>query len=335
VAEAAERLGDKRLEEAFAAVVLFSEPLQFRMSDVMEAAQEDYPDLIRPETGGMGKVINDALGDPLHDTAEKVPLALMSLEGSDGEAVRVHIFSMTGGRYPEDHTGAIRRAIAFPEAQKAWDQHQAYLYISVHSKGTSLVDRFRAAQLTSAVASLFAGDPTALAVIFVTGDVFCEPGAFCKGARQAADGSWPLEQWISFQLTRDMIGDVPYIGCRSWGMAAFNGHELHFAPAPVDLSTAHSLCRAPAFMLLEAGSQFHDSDTMGLEGTDQKIRIRLQPEGPEVRTDTWVLIHPQSSMDERAVFGERTREPAPPGVDNTAPRPKPGFFQRMLGKKTH
>ena len=335
MAEAAERLSDKRLEESFAAVVLFSEPLQFKMSDVIEAGQEDFPDLIRPDASGMSKAIDDALGDPLHDTAQKVPMALMSLDDGNGGTVRVHIFSLTGGRYPDDHTHSIRRAITFPGAQNAWDQHQAYLYISAQIEGTSLVDRFRSAQLTSAVASLFAGDPTALAVIFTTGDVFSEPEAFCKAARQAADGSWPFEQWISFQLTGDMVDDVPHHGCLSWGMSAFNAHEIYLAPAPVDLPSTQRLAVGTAFMLLEGGSQFHDSDTIGLEGTDEKIRIRLQAEGPESRTDTWVLIHPQSSMDEMAVFGKRSRQPAPPGVDNNAPPVKSGFFQRLLGKKTH
>jgi len=324
--EKPDRFSEKRMQEAFSAVVLFNGPLQFRISDVFAAGEKEFPELIRPHPD-----LASAMDDPLYDTAAKIPMAPMMLADECSASV-VNIFSLTGGRFPDAQDTAIRSAITFPEAQQAWDDHKSYLYISAGGPNADLVDRFRAAQLTSAVAALFASDPTCVGVLFPTGDVIVSPQEWQQAARIAAEGYWPLAQWISFRLSGQKLANGVHFGCQSIGMAAFNGFESHFAMAPVEPAEAASYAYSVCHMLLDGGSAFMDSDTMGVENSDEQIRIRLLQEGAKVQTDTWVLLHPQSPIDEKSVFGERSGQPPPPGTDNSRP-PQEGFFQSLLHER--
>ena len=85
------------------------------------------------------------------------------------------------------------------------------------------------------------------------------------------------------------------------------------------------------YLLLECGNEFHDSDTLGMEHSDMRLRIRFMPEGQHAQVDTWVLIHPKSSLDETEHFGDRTRPPAPKGIDNRIYADE-GFFGRLMRK---
>ena len=113
-------------------------------------------------------------------------------------------------------------------------------------------------------------------------------------------------------------------------MAAFNGQEVSFAAAAVNPVYAGSYVQGAIYLLLSGGNGFTDGDTMGVENGDERIRIRFLEEGPNAQTDSWVLIHPSSKLDEMAMFGERANPPPPPGVDNSR-RPREDFMDELLG----
>ena len=113
-------------------------------------------------------------------------------------------------------------------------------------------------------------------------------------------------------------------------MAAFNGHEVGFASAPVEPAYAVASVQSAMYLLLAGGNRFKDADTIGVEGSDERLRIRFKPEGPQVQTDSWILLHPSSSIDELAVFGERKTPPPPPGLENEI-RPQEDYMDRLLG----
>lgn len=304
-----QRYSEKRLEDSFSVNVLFSEPLQFRQADVIAAIKEEFPSL-----GDWHDVPDSAI----HDTGLVVVAALIG--GGSADLKWVSLTAMPGP-FPKDghYDNAINRALGFKGGREAFNAHTSVLTITVKSKGPDLVSRFKAARLATCVSAVFAGDPTCLGVMFPSGDVFSSPEDWRKAAQNAVADEWPVTSWISYEIRQyapAAPGGKPQSTCGSVGVAAFNGHEVSFAAAPVVPGYAAEKVIGAVTLLLACGNTFVDSDTIGDENGDERIRIRFMEEGPDWQTDSWVLIHPDSSIDEFAVFGERSRPPAPTGVDN-------------------
>ena len=118
-------------------------------------------------------------------------------------------------------------------------------------------------------------------------------------------------------------------------MAAFNGHEVQFVWAPLEPADVVKWCWSSLWQQLEAGHEYQDSDTLGMEDDDVQVRLRHVKEGSlsegTPQTDAWFLIHPENSINDTEVFGEWSRQPPPPGVDNSVMKPK-GFLSRILGR---
>ena len=114
----------------------------------------------------------------------------------------------------------------------------------------------------------------------------------------------------------DGTDPVP-VSAQSIGVAAFTGYELIMPVVPLPPGEVVQWVYAGTRMVLERGHEFRDSNTMGIEGDDLKIRIRHVPEGKHgAQTDMWALLHPKSKVDEIKMFGPRTGMPPPPGFNN-------------------
>ena len=107
-------------------------------------------------------------------------------------------------------------------------------------------------------------------------------------------------------------------------------YEIHMEAAPIEPSDVIQMLLGATWMPLQGGSKFNDGDTMGHDGPGSipyRIRTRKHPDGTD--DNVIVLLHPDSPVDEIAVFGKNPRRPAPPGVKNER-RPQKGFLKRLL-----
>ena len=322
-----QRYSEERLEDGFEVHLLFSEPLQFRLTDVVKAIEDEFPSL-----GNW----NNFLGDLVYDTSQVVIGLLENEASSELSAV---IFSSFPGKLDagNHYDVAINRALGFPGARQAMDNHASYLSIMVSSKKTDLASRFKAARLVTCVSAVIAADPTCSAVLFPSGDVIASPQDWYEGAKSAAKNEWPLTTWFSYQPTpyAPVTPDgPPQFAWGSIGMAAFNGQEVNFASAPLDPAEGYTYVLGALHLLLSGGNTFRDGDTIGIEDSNEKIRVRFLKEGPDSQTDAWVLMHPASKLDEMAIFGEREMPPRPAGMMNVFKSDENFMDNLLAGKDT-
>ena len=316
-----QRYSEKRLADGFDAHLLLTSPLSFTTTQFLEAMAVEFPG-----------VADDAFIDigTRFDTSESVSLAMFAPMGGDYGPMLMNC--QKGARAPIDHyETAIQRAYGFKGARRALEKHTHYISISANSKGADLASRFRAARLVTCAAAVLAEDPGCLGVLFPAGDVLADPKAWRKGARQALKDEFPLDIWATFQVNpyQDPKSGKTFYSCGSVGVAAFNGHEIAFPAAPVQPLYAIKNVYCAAKIMLERGNEFRDSDTIGVENGDERLRIRFLPEGDNAQTDTWVILHPKCVVDEIEMFGERSRPPAPAGVDNRN-FGEDNFMQKLL-----
>ncbi|MBX2856686.1 MAG: DUF4261 domain-containing protein [Rhodobacteraceae bacterium] len=337
--DAPERYSDKRLNDSFSVYLLLSEPLQFSMREVAEAITEDYPVL-----GRLGIDINpiDAL-----DTGDVTVLGVL-MPKDVPECEVVTFTSLKGSLDVEYFETALQRLIAPDRREdmtRAVQSHVSYLCITCGSKESDLGSQFLAARMATCIAAVFAKLPICQAVYYPTANMITTPDEWVKGADKAAAPEWPLEIWVSWMFLRDERygAKEAWIGCHSDGMAAFNGHEVCFRPAPLPLPKVFLYAYTAVYLPLAGGNAFRDGDTVGVEDSDEKIRMRLAVEGREILphphgnvagTDTWVLFHPSAAENDEALFGPRANAPAPEGFDNSL-RPEEGFLRRLLGRRKH
>ncbi|MEM9044381.1 MAG: hypothetical protein AAGC81_06780 [Pseudomonadota bacterium] len=293
----------ERESEVFSAYVFFNEALDFTMAEVLDAYEEDYPGLPR---------FKDVI-PPQHahlSTAETATVVLLA----DHPAVpSVHLFWAANNRDWNMDGLQERSGRLFPEAAEAVRTNQGYISISAGGE-PGLATRFIAARIVTCLAAVFAGLPVATAIYWSTGGLICSPQHWISAAKDAAEDKIPTFQWVAFDRTSlPATSDLPaQVSVESYGMAPFNGHEVCFTYAPQSLRTVGGHTASMVWMLLQAGHQFGDGDTVGLEGSDVKHRIRLAPEGPLAAVNTWVVLHPASPVDEMEIFGERQGRPPPP-----------------------
>lgn len=321
--DAPQRYSEKRLADSFTVYVLFSDELEFLPSEILEAVREDYP----------GLSWTDELGFNMPIKTGTVGLgAFFSDDSEESEPRIVHMNSMPG-RCDVDWEPLFYKSRAiFPEAEDAVARHKTYLSITVGSVDSSLAARFDAARRATCLSSVFAKLPICTAVYFPSGDTVVKPENWVKAAETAMEAEVPIAEWITFGIEPVPDGKEPVpISVQTIGMAAFNGHEVLMPLVRAEPPEVVKWVFGATILLLEYGHEFKDSNTLGLEGeTDPKIRIRHMSEGMmDVQTDVWALIHPNSTVDEIAVFGERTGTPPPPGYDNSV-RGDPNSLKNKL-----
>ncbi|MEL6169878.1 MAG: hypothetical protein AAFR35_14410 [Pseudomonadota bacterium] len=311
--ETAERYSETRIKDSFTAYVLFSEPLRGTISEVMAAVSDDYPGL---------DWSSEQLGQDVFDTrGVTLSTDLSGMSRSDLTPRGRTSFIGSPGRCEIDWAPIIGKArFIFPDAQAAVDRHTDYLSVSVDSPSgdTSIAARFDAARRVTCIAAVLAKLPTALGVYFPNGDTLVTPENWVKAAETAMKGEVPLEAWVTFFLAFFDAPPEPLpVTVSTVGVAAFTGHEIVLPKARLEPVEAVKYVYGAGYLLLQAGHEFVDSDTLGVEGGAEKLRIRHVQEGRfEAQTDQWVLIHPSSGIDDVEMFGERSRKPPPPGTAN-------------------
>lgn len=314
---------ERQLNADFTVSLLFSEPFTLSMTDVVDAVVEDYPHMT-----GWAK----ANWDPME--VKKVGDVVLGVLEKEGEQRNMRMSGYPGS-VQTDFEPYLSVAHEFKGAREAVSKHRTHLTISITSDGADLASRFVAIRDLNCITAVFAKLPVCLAVFYENAGVIASPGAWVRAAETAVKDEWPLLTWLSLFVSADkLINKTSFSTCLTKGMAAFNGHEIVLASAPVPLAKAATFTVSAAWMLLAGGNTFRDSDTIGLEGSDEIYRLRLVKEG-EKNSDTnaWVLLHPNSSVDEVKQFGARSRTSPPPGSKKLLMAQKKGFLSRILRRR--
>lgn len=319
-----ERYSEKRLKDSFTAYVLLTDDLEFRPSEILEAVREDYP----------GLAWTDKLELDTPFKTGEVSLAVFFTEEEHNEPGVVHMSSFPG-QCDVDWGSVLHNAqYSFPNASEVINRHKTYLSVTVGSVDQTLAARFDAARRATCLAAVFAKLPICSAVYFPSGDTIVQPDAWVEAADTAMQAKFPMLQWISLPIIPVPDGKEPVpVSLQTIGMAAFNGHEIFMPLVRMHPSEAGPWVLSAAHLLLERGHVFQDSNTLGMEdSTEKPIRIRHMPEGMMgAQTDMWALLHEKTTLDEMEVFGEHSRPPPPPGVDNTN-RGDPDSLRKKLYK---
>jgi hypothetical protein len=319
----AERYSDKRLKDGFYAYILLSEPLQFRTGEILAAVREDYPSLVWTDSLNM---------DTPFDTSQ-FGLGVFFSQKTDVPEPSMTRLTCIPGKLQVNWDDILWKSrFTNPQGKAAVAAHVNHLCISLESVDSSLAARFDAARRLTCMAAVFAKLPTCLGVYFPSADQLVTPENWAKAADTALKAEFPSLQWMSLAVNR-FAGpdDTEMTTVNTIGLAAFTGTEVVMAKTKLPPAEAVKWVHAAAVMLVELGHKFVDGDTLGPEGQPDRVRLRFAKEGLHgMQTDCWFLIHPDSAVDEFELFGERSRPPAPKGVDNSI-RSENGW----LGKKLY
>ncbi len=311
------RYSDKRLSEDFSIYVLFSDHLQGGIKEVLDAVAEDYKG-VDWSSHQMGPDQIDTRGVTL-----STDFGLLEDFGADAARGKTSFIGMPG-RCQIDWDPVLQASrLINPDGRLAVERHTDHLQISVGSpKGdTSLAARFDAARRVTCIGAVLAKLPITLGVYFPNADLLVPPDQWVKAADTAMKGEIPVLQWMSI-YTNFFEWDGPEpkpVTAGTIGLAAFNGHELLMPQARVTGPEAGKWMYGAVRMMLEAGHEFGDGNTMGVEGEGKPIRIRHVKEGGldgQAQTDTWVFFHETSLLDDEKLLGERELAPPPPGFNN-------------------
>lgn len=306
----------------FSVDILFSEPLHFELNEIIEAVNEDFPSC---------QVKDSGINPTQSIKTDEVVLAILEpVEKHDGGSIK-----FIGAGFPDDnwrkadHTESLWRSGGF--GQDALAHHKSYMSISVDAADGSLASRFRAARLLNVVTAVFAKLPITLAIYVKWTGHFARRDLWVKAAEDAVKGEWPLVSWISYRGAWNAAeGQSKYAVGYTVGLQQFLPYELHMESAPIQPSDVIQFLCGAVWMPLQGGSTYKDGDTVGAEdGTPYRIRRRHAPDGTPL--DVFVLLHPDSPINEAAAFGPRPGIPTP----RTEPflnHPKKGFMQSLLGR---
>jgi hypothetical protein len=320
---APERYSDKRLKDGFYAYILLSESLQFRTGEILAAVREDYPSLVWTDSLNM---------DTPFDT-NSFGLGVFFSQKSDVPEPSMTRLTSVRGRLEVNWDDILWKSrLTNPDGKAAVAAHVNYLCVSLESVDSSLAARFDAARRMTCMAAVFAKLPTCLGVYFPSADLLVTPADWVTAADTALKAEFPSLQWMSLAVNgfKD-AGQADLVTVNTIGLAAFTGTEIVMPKTRLPAGDAAKWVHAAAVMLVELGHKFVDGDTLGPEGSPDRVRLRFSKEGQHgMQTDTWVLFHPNCALDEFEMFGERSRPPAPKGVDNSI-RSDNGW----LGKKLY
>ncbi|KJZ21185.1 DUF4261 domain-containing protein [Loktanella sp. S4079] len=307
----------------FSVDLLFSEPLQFDIAEIIEAVNEDYPSC--------------QIADPGFNPHPRVNTGAVALaifkprEPHDGVDIK-----MIGAGFPDenfrhaDHTETFWRSRGFGQEELA--RHQSYISVSVDAVDDSLASRFRAARLLNVVTAVFAKLPITLAIYCKWTGHFVSPSEWIAAADQAIKGDWPLTAWVSYRAAWAMPPgpDQKIATGYTTGVSQFMPFELQMEAAPLDPSEVLPMLASSVWMALQGGSKLNDGDTIGAEG-GIRYRIRKRENTAGDGPDLVVLLHPDSPIDELKEFGPRPGIPTPAAGPFLKP-PKKGFMRRLLGR---
>jgi hypothetical protein len=303
------RYSDKRLADSFTAYVLLSEPLQFRTHEILAAVREDYP----------GLEWSDTLGADMPFDSSNVSLGVFFADPKGGPQPKMIRMLSTPGRCNVDWPDILKKShVTFPEGRAAVDAHVSYFSISLESVDATYAARFDAARRLTCLAAVFAKLPVCKGIYFPSADLLVRPADWITATDTAMAAKFPSLQWLALAVNARPDGKAPVpVTVNTIGLAAFTGHEICMPMTRIAPGEAAKWVHTASVMLTEYGFTFVDSDTLGPEGSTEKVRLRHVAEGKHgMQTDTWMLIHPACALDEIALFGPHSRPPPPKGVEN-------------------
>ena len=288
--------------EGFSAYIHLSDDLQFSTTEIEEALLEDYP--------GLDIQAEQALSMPQDcDTAEFITAPLLFGAGGADTGIVSLIRLPDYGTWDAAQLEPSQR-LRFPDIEGALAQNASYICVSVGATATDDTSQFRAARLCSCLAAVFAKLPIAVGVYWESADQFLTPEDVVQMADKAMADEFPVEEWIGLGLAP--AADAEAVIGVTKGVRHFQGTEMGFSTAPVELTEVVSTLLTTAHMVTSLGHQFHDGDTLGASGQpeDESFRIRHIPaETWNSESDLWLLVHPKSSLDVDKLLGKRKRDP--------------------------
>ncbi len=304
-----ERYSDTRLKNGFFAYILLSEPLQFRTGEILAAVREDYPSLVWTDSLNM---------DTPFDTNSFGLGVFFSQKSDVPEPSMTRLTSIKGLLEVNWDDVLWKSRYTNPGGKAAVAAHVNHLCISLESVDSTLPARFDAARRLTCLAAVFAKLPTCTGVYLPSADQLVTPANWVTAADVAIKAEFPSLQWMSLAVNRFKDpGETDLVTVNTIGLAAFTGTEVAMPKTRLPAGDAAKWVHSAAVMLAQYGHKFVDGDTLGPDHLPDKVRLRFAPEGKHgMQTDTWVLFHPNCMLDEMAMFGERSRPPAPAGVKN-------------------
>lgn len=309
--------------EGFSAYILLSEPLEFSTTEIEEALLEDFPTLdIRPE---------QALSMPQNCDTDQFITAPILLGAGGADSGIVSLVRLPGYGTWDPHQLSPSQKIQFPSVDQELRRNASYICVSVGTQAEDETSQFRAARLCSCLAAVFAKLPIAVAVYWETADHFLRPEDVVAMANKVITDEFPIEQWIGLHLNVGGGGRNPIMGSTN-GLRHFQGTEISFAQAPVDLNVVVTTLLATATMITSYGHSFHDGDTIGSSGQseDESFRIRHVPAGTfGVPCALWLLVHPQSTVNHEKLLGKLKRK-SKAKADRVEMNSQRGFFKRLM-----
>ncbi|MEM8838840.1 MAG: DUF4261 domain-containing protein, partial [Pseudomonadota bacterium] len=312
--------------------IYFSDLLEFKLDEIAEAVKEDFPSLT------LKNIFND---QEIRKTNEPIAGVLSVEEPS--ETSKWITFISAGFPDKENVTvqnllPQIRASFGFQEeAAHAIENHKYYLHISTKPADQSLETRYATAKILSAVVSVFAKLPVTMAIMPIWASRYVRPKDWERMTAAAMANEFPLDGWISYNVGWDPGQTEPlkYASGMTRGMQHFIDTEVIVQSAPIQPTEVVKQLYGVSYLLLQSGNEFNDGDTLGIEGSSEAWRIRHNKSDNTSGPDTWVLLHPETTVDEFDTFGPRQAAPPPDGQDPVKKEAKPGFLSGLMRKKTH
>jgi len=313
--------------ESFSVDILFSEPLNFDLSEIVDAVNADHPGSsvrvspINPRQSCSTDQMINAILEPVDP--ENGRLITLITPGFPDENFR-----------SQDHTELAWRSAPFSHgALDAVKQHKSYVSVSISPAEPTLAARFRAARQINAVSAVFAALPISLGVLAQWAGRLSEPKAWCAAAEQAGKGEWPISSWLSYRAGWDVesVSESTHSVGYTTGLKSFVDYEIHMESAPLKPGEVMPMLMGASYLSLQGGNELKDGDTIGGESDGLKYRIRRSKSENGSVGPVLSLLHPDGPVDEVKKFGPRPGKEPPAGVDNSV-KPKPGFMRRLLGR---
>ncbi|MEN2470078.1 DUF4261 domain-containing protein [Burkholderia sp. GS2Y] len=231
------------------AAILSSQSVSIESKCVIEALQSTFPNL--------------SIGRDGSNLQADLSSAIISVDG-----VMVALLSLPA-RLPDGWQVAARRAEGhWPQASKVCEQHQAHVLVSLMD---SSVDRLRAAQIVTAVATAFITSHSTCSAVVWDSVVVSSSEKFAEYGRSAfADyPNFPISLWVSFHPFQE----VDIVGLVTMGLANFAGREIELDGPRTQLRIILDRAKGLVVYLMKLGVAIHDGDTIGVsEG--ERITIR-------------------------------------------------------------
>ncbi|GIT92467.1 hypothetical protein JANAI62_29250 [Jannaschia pagri] len=290
------------------AIVLLEDRLHFRVHDIQTALAEDFP--LADWSGA------DVIPDLPFDTGgvAAVPIAC-------GKGIGPGVI-LGGGPPSLEWSRLFRRAglAATDDAAERMATSTAHLEITVGTLDAALTKRLRAADVVTAIASVFADLPITTGISLTWCDRMFTPEAFRRPVAAVQAQQIPVLDWVRPAAYRDADA-ADYTTAVTVGLSAFTGFEIETRQTPLRAAEAMALLMHTADAALRGEELFSDGDVLdGVPSGSERHRVRLVPRGRLGNAETrWTLLHPDSPFNAVKALGrvpasERDAESKPFGL---------------------